>query len=246
MYGRTQRAITSYKPAAIGAPNDSCCPDICPVCTTSNGRQKVPCTQCGAVFYCSVKHMDMHRFRHKLECDQLMRRRQQLEQQQPGVNVKLPTLPRSSTPPKNVPVATSHYHSPPNRTTTAPARSHIRAEVSDSNEQYVAEVGRASWKVLHSIAERYPHQPNEAEKQAAKQFISSFALLYPCTKCRNHFQVLVEKYPPDVSSQSSFVLWVGFLHDQVNLILGKEPHAQAPSPPAGGYPGNGPQRRLFH
>jgi hypothetical protein len=89
------------------------------------------------------------------------------------------------------------------------------------NGDYVGELGRAAWKVLHATAEQYPSNPTPQEQQTARDFLYSFAALYPCLKCRQHFQQLIREYPPDVSSQAAFVAWVIRIHDQVNLHLGK-------------------------
>ena len=34
-----------------------------------------------------------------------------------------------------------------------------------------AELGRSSWKLLHTMAARFPLEPNESEKEAFKSFI---------------------------------------------------------------------------
>eukprot|EP00667_Euglena_gracilis_P033583 EG_transcript_55273 len=64
---------------------------------------------------------------------------------------------------------------------------------------YVEDLGRAAWKVLHATALKYPEGPTPMDKQMALQFVQSFAHLYPCEKCRLHFQQLVAQHPPDVS-----------------------------------------------
>jgi hypothetical protein len=94
---------------------------------------------------------------------------------------------------------------------------------------YVAELGRAAWKVLHASAEQYPPNPTPQEQQAMLMFVHSFAQVYPCIKCRIHFQQSLQQYPPDVSNQTAFVQWMSFFHDQVNASIGKPGWKQQPS-----------------
>jgi hypothetical protein len=95
-------------------------------------------------------------------------------------------------------------------------------------DDYVAELGRASWKVLHACAEQFPPYPTPQEQQAMLMFVHSFAQVYPCIKCRIHFQQSLQQYPPDVSSQSAFVKWMSLFHDQVNASIGKPAWKQQP------------------
>jgi len=43
-----------------------------------------------------------------------------------------------------------------------------------------AELGRASWKLFHTILSRFPEQPTLDEREALKSYIHLFARLYPC------------------------------------------------------------------
>jgi hypothetical protein len=43
-----------------------------------------------------------------------------------------------------------------------------------------AELGRASWKLFHTILGRYPEKPSLDEREALKSYIHLFARLYPC------------------------------------------------------------------
>jgi len=90
-----------------------------------------------------------------------------------------------------------------------------------SGPDYVSELGRAAWKVLHAVAEQYPAAPTYEDQQSALQYIFGFAKLYPCLKCRQHFQQLLAQYPPDVSSQPAFRNWMIAFHNRVNADLGK-------------------------
>lgn len=43
-----------------------------------------------------------------------------------------------------------------------------------------AELGRATWKLLHTMASRYPEKPKPDERAAMKQWIMLLSRLYPC------------------------------------------------------------------
>lgn len=90
------------------------------------------------------------------------------------------------------------------------------------NETIKAELGRSTWRLLHTILSRYPKEPNFKERKYLKQFIESFAQVYPCGDCARHFIKLITKYPPQINSRKNAAMWGCFIHNQVNLRLGKE------------------------
>lgn len=61
-----------------------------------------------------------------------------------------------------------------------------------------AEVGRASWKLLHTMAARYPENPTADEKETYRDFLHLFSRLYPCGECSAEFIQLLKQYPPQV------------------------------------------------
>lgn len=89
------------------------------------------------------------------------------------------------------------------------------------NETAKAELGRAAWKVLHTTMARFPDKPTADESQALKDYLHLFARLYPCGECARHFQQILKKYPPQVSSRSSAAAWACFVHNEVNISKGK-------------------------
>lgn len=91
-----------------------------------------------------------------------------------------------------------------------------------ANETIKAELGRSTWRLLHTILSRYPKEPNVKERKYLKQFIESFAQVYPCGDCARHFIKLINKFPPQVNSRKNAAMWGCFIHNQVNLRLGKE------------------------
>jgi hypothetical protein len=42
-----------------------------------------------------------------------------------------------------------------------------------------AELGRATWKYLHTVMARFPEKPTPDEQEALRSFIHLFARLYP-------------------------------------------------------------------
>ncbi|EAW11880.1 flavin-linked sulfhydryl oxidase ERV2 [Aspergillus clavatus NRRL 1] len=89
------------------------------------------------------------------------------------------------------------------------------------NETAKAELGRATWKYLHTMLGRYPEDPTEEQQETLRSFIHLFARLYPCGECAEHFRGHLEKYPPQVSSRNAASGWGCFIHNEVNTMLGK-------------------------
>ncbi|CAG8571974.1 10496_t:CDS:2 [Dentiscutata erythropus] len=80
------------------------------------------------------------------------------------------------------------------------------------NDTIKAELGRATWKLLHTMMARFPENPTTDEKEALRNFIHLFSRLYPCGEC----------YPPQVSSREAASQWACAIHNMVNVRLGKE------------------------
>ncbi|KAK3321965.1 ERV/ALR sulfhydryl oxidase domain-containing protein [Apodospora peruviana] len=85
-----------------------------------------------------------------------------------------------------------------------------------------AELGRASWKLFHTMMARFPEKPSVDDSLALKTYIQLFARLYPCGDCASHFQKLLAKYPPQTSSRNGAAGWACFVHNEVNKRLKKE------------------------
>ncbi|KAI4592044.1 hypothetical protein KJ359_011993 [Pestalotiopsis sp. 9143b] len=90
------------------------------------------------------------------------------------------------------------------------------------NATLKAELGRAAWKVLHTMMARFPDEPSQDDQLALKSYIQLFARLYPCGDCARHFQGLLKQYPPQVSSRNAAAGWACFVHNQVNERLEHE------------------------
>ena len=57
------------------------------------------------------------------------------------------------------------------------------------------ELGRGSWKLLHSMAAWYPDYPTEEDQKAMQFFIAGLAKFYPCTYCATDFQTNIQDKP---------------------------------------------------
>eukprot|EP00842_Homolaphlyctis_polyrhiza_P004908 jgi/Hompol1/5418/HPOL_004415-RA len=89
------------------------------------------------------------------------------------------------------------------------------------NETLKAELGRSSWRLLHTMARKFPYTPTKDEQNALRDFIYLFARLYPCGDCAAHFKLILENNPPDVSGREGITQWTCKVHNIVNERLGK-------------------------
>tara|TARA_Y100000992_G_scaffold302444_1_gene276636 strand:- start:16102 stop:16533 length:432 start_codon:yes stop_codon:yes gene_type:complete len=83
--------------------------------------------------------------------------------------------------------------------------------------------GPQYWFVLYTIALSYPENPNEVTKKKYYDFIQNLPLFIPITDIGNNFSIFLDKYPvtPYLDSKESFVKWVHFIHNKINIYLGK-------------------------
>ncbi|KAM3511753.1 hypothetical protein MY11210_004573 [Beauveria gryllotalpidicola] len=89
------------------------------------------------------------------------------------------------------------------------------------NATLKAELGRATWRFLHTMAARFPDKPTKDEQTIFKTFIFLFGRLYPCGDCALHFRGILAKYPPQAGSRSAAAGWLCFAHNLVNERLEK-------------------------
>ncbi|EEP79693.1 FAD-linked sulfhydryl oxidase ERV2 [Uncinocarpus reesii 1704] len=98
-----------------------------------------------------------------------------------------------------------------------------------------AELGRASWRLLHTMMARFPEKPSKEEQDALRSYIFLFARLYPWEgradtgasflisgECAEHFQQHLKKFPPQVSTRNAAAGWACHIHNEVNKMLKKE------------------------
>jgi len=80
------------------------------------------------------------------------------------------------------------------------------------------------WFFLMTIALSYPESPNSVTKRKYYDFILNLPLFIPNAEIGNKFSSLLDKYPvsPYLDTRESFVKWVHFIHNKVNILIGKE------------------------
>ena len=86
----------------------------------------------------------------------------------------------------------------------------------------VAQLGRSSWTLLHSITATYPSSPSSELQTETSAFLRTFGKLYPCWVCAEDFQDWMRVNTPRVSSRDEFGKWMCEAHNAVNVKLGKK------------------------
>ena len=78
------------------------------------------------------------------------------------------------------------------------------------------------WFFLHTVAESYPEHPTPVSKRKYYDLVQNMPLFLPIVEIGNNFSDLLDKYPvsPYLDSKQSFVRWVHFIHNKVNMRLG--------------------------
>jgi len=82
-------------------------------------------------------------------------------------------------------------------------------------------LGNVSWMFLHNYAASIPEIPNPDQQEDVTQFFELFAKTFPCKTCGEHFQTLLQQYPPEVESRQGFMHYICTLHNHVNTRLSK-------------------------
>ena len=80
------------------------------------------------------------------------------------------------------------------------------------------------WFFIHTLAYTYPEYPNAITKRKYYDVIQNMPLYIPNADMGNIFAELLDKYPlsPYLDTRDSFVRWTIFIHNKINLLLGKE------------------------
>ncbi|CAJ1936734.1 unnamed protein product [Cylindrotheca closterium] len=84
-----------------------------------------------------------------------------------------------------------------------------------------AELGRSSWKLLHSMAAWYPETPTQDQQTNMTAFMRTLAEFYPCTWCAKDFQESIKEAPVKAESRTELCMWLCDQHNRVNKKLGK-------------------------
>lgn len=84
--------------------------------------------------------------------------------------------------------------------------------------------GPQYWFFLHTVAESYPEHPNEIIKRKYYDLIQNMPLFIPIDEIGDKFSNLLDKYPvtPYLTSKQSFVRWMHFIHNKINVLLEKQ------------------------
>ena len=84
-----------------------------------------------------------------------------------------------------------------------------------------AELGRAAWAYLHTLAAYYPTQPSSVQQSDMRDFMLLYMRQYPCLYCRDRTMEEVDRNAPRVGNRQQLSEWVCELHNEVNERLGK-------------------------
>lgn len=80
------------------------------------------------------------------------------------------------------------------------------------------------WFVLMTMAVSYPLKANEVTQKKYYDYITNLPLFIPHPQIGNSFSGLLDKYPvsPYLEGKDSFIKWVHFIHNKINIKLGKD------------------------
>lgn len=79
------------------------------------------------------------------------------------------------------------------------------------------------WFFLMTIALSYPENPNAIIKRKYYDFLTNLPIFIPNPEIGDKFSRILDKYPisPYLDNRDSFVKWVHFIHNKINVLLGK-------------------------
>lgn len=80
------------------------------------------------------------------------------------------------------------------------------------------------WSFLHHIAWTYPKNPNKITKRKYYDLIQNMPLFIPNEEIGNKFSKMIDAHPvtPYLDSRDSFIRWVHYIHNKVNIFVGKK------------------------
>lgn len=86
-----------------------------------------------------------------------------------------------------------------------------------------AELGRATWTFLHSLAATYPERASPAEQSQMSAFLGIFSNVYPCWHCAADLRDWLSEpaNAPQLAGRDAFGNWLCVAHNEVNAKLGK-------------------------
>lgn len=88
-----------------------------------------------------------------------------------------------------------------------------------------AEVGRAAWAYLHTVAAYYPIHPTKQQKHHMTEYMRHMTYTYPCSYCADESSKYINKPHMSIelhcNSRDELSLWLCDVHNEVNERLGK-------------------------
>ena len=80
------------------------------------------------------------------------------------------------------------------------------------------------WFFLYTLTLSYPLNPNNTTKKKYYDFIQNLPLFIPSNEIGNNFSKFLDEYPvsPYLESRESFTKWIHFIHNKINIYLGKK------------------------
>ncbi|KAG2450103.1 hypothetical protein HYH02_000207 [Chlamydomonas schloesseri] len=136
----------------------------------------------------------------------------------PLASVSAASLPASSAP---APFAAASLAHAPTATAAAAAGAVPMSSAAQAAANAKAEVGRATWTLLHMLAAQFPDRPSRQQQRDARTLVDCLTRIYPCGDCAQHFAEIVRRDPPTVNSGREFRRWLCGVHNRVNARLGK-------------------------
>ena len=84
--------------------------------------------------------------------------------------------------------------------------------------------GPIYWSFLHHISWSYPENPNATTKRKYYDLIMNVPLFIPDEEMGNYFAGLLDRHPvsPYLKSRASFIRWTHYIHNKINVRLGKD------------------------
>lgn len=79
------------------------------------------------------------------------------------------------------------------------------------------------WFFLYTLAISYPKKANEVLKKKYYDLIQNLPIFIPSIEIGSKFSLILDKYPvePYLDTRDNFIKWVHFIHNKINLKLGK-------------------------
>jgi len=68
--------------------------------------------------------------------------------------------------------------------------------------------GPCVWRALRWVAEGFPDEPTDADRDKYRAYFTSLGYVLPCEKCQHHYQQNMQKHPLDLSSREMLKLWL--------------------------------------